>query len=458
MIIKAGKVSKVWYERAIKLIFMTKYKRILISGQYFHRRSGGGITLSNLFAGWDKNKIAVVAPNIQAPSFDICDNYYQLGQCEFKSRFPFNLMPARNQNYSGLLSHSKTTAITEHSISKRKSFLRGIYEFLMYSTGLILYRKKFVLSTSLLNWLHSFKPEIIYSQLSSLEEIRIIEKLKHELKLPLVIHIMDDWPSTIRNSYFPKYIWGKIIEKKFINLITDAELLMGISEPMQDEYYIRYGLTFIPFHNPIDTKLWLTNCKKDYNIGHKNIVLLYSGRFGTGISNSLLEVANAIEELNSEGYSIVFQIQTPMLDHELLIKLRQYKCFKLNPVVNYEQIPRIFSNADILLLANDFDEKSITFLRYSMPTKAPEYMISGTPILVYASEETAIAKFFLQNKCGYCVTKENNREIKSAIRFLIGNTEYRKMIGHNAIKLALDKFDSIKVREGFLTAINDAAR
>jgi len=35
--------------------------------------------LSNLFEGWDKNKIAAAASFITSPSFEICDNYYQLG-------------------------------------------------------------------------------------------------------------------------------------------------------------------------------------------------------------------------------------------------------------------------------------------------------------------------------------------------------------------------------------------
>ena len=44
---------------------------------------------------------------------------------------------------------------------------------------------------------------------------------------------------------------------------------------------------------------------------------------------------------------------------------------------------------------NDFDKKSISFLKYSMPTKASEYMISGTPVLVYSHGETAVSKFFM---------------------------------------------------------------
>jgi hypothetical protein len=33
--------------------------KVLIIGQPFNNDTGGGITLSNLFSGWDKDKIAV---------------------------------------------------------------------------------------------------------------------------------------------------------------------------------------------------------------------------------------------------------------------------------------------------------------------------------------------------------------------------------------------------------------
>ena len=58
---------------------------------------------------------------------------------------------------------------------------------------------------------------------------------------------------------------------------------------------------------------------------------------------------------------------------------------KINKKVPYTQLPDVFAKVDLLLLSNDFDNNSITYLKYSMPTKASEYMISGTPTLVYSS-------------------------------------------------------------------------
>lgn len=68
--------------------------KVLIFGQPFNNTHGGGITLSNLFKGWEKDKIAVAATGhlMYNVTTDVCDIYYQLGNKEFKWRFPFNLI------------------------------------------------------------------------------------------------------------------------------------------------------------------------------------------------------------------------------------------------------------------------------------------------------------------------------------------------------------------------------
>lgn len=84
-----------------------------------------------------------------------------------------------------------------------------------------------------------------------------------------------------------------------------------------------------------------------------------------------------------------------------------------------------------------------------MPTKAPEYMISGTPVLVYASSETALYKLFNENVCGHCVTIQNSIELANAVKLLLEDLDYRKTLSRNAVAYAMKHFDSRKVREMF---------
>ena len=68
--------------------------KVLVIGQSFNKTSGGGITQSNLFAGWDKDKIAVacIAHLLRNSDNRVCENYYQLGKLEHRWTFPFSLI------------------------------------------------------------------------------------------------------------------------------------------------------------------------------------------------------------------------------------------------------------------------------------------------------------------------------------------------------------------------------
>jgi len=68
--------------------------KVLILCQPFNNNFGGGITLANLFSGWDKDKIAVVCTShiFNNLNTEICDTYYVLGSEEHKWSFPFNYM------------------------------------------------------------------------------------------------------------------------------------------------------------------------------------------------------------------------------------------------------------------------------------------------------------------------------------------------------------------------------
>lgn len=65
------------------------------------------------------------------------------------------------------------------------------------------------------------------------------------------------------------------------------------------------------------------------------------------------------------------------------------------------------TKADLLVIPLDFDEMSIRFARYSMPGKTSEYMASGTPILVYAPERTALSMYAKREKWGYSVNRRD---------------------------------------------------
>ena len=428
------------------------FPRVLIYGQPFNNRHGGGITLTNLFKGWPKNKIAVADTGhmMYDITTEVCDKYYQMGSDEYKWLFPFNLIQKKYP--SGLKSINSEKA---KSSKKAKSNLRYavvnnvFYPFLQWF-GVFHFIIRIKMSTQFRNWLSEFKPDLLYLQVTTRESVLFVSGLIDYLKVPAVIHFMDDWPSTIAGNGLFRHYWGRKIDKELKCLLNKVDLHLSISDAMSAEYKERYSKNFIAFHNPIDTGFWLPHTKEDFSVEKENVKILCSGRIGqNGVSESLIEVATAIDKMNEDGFRIKFHIQTSTKEKAILERLGKHGCVVFNKFADYSQLPVIFSNVDLLLIANDFNSMSQLYLKYSMPTKASEYMISGTPVMVYSSEVTAVSKFFREFECGYCVSIQGEEEIMKALQFFIDNKEYRERISKKAVQVALDKFDASRVREQF---------
>jgi len=407
--------------------------------------------LTNLFKGWPKNQIAVVffAHGLSNVTTDVCDIYYQLGRDEHKWIFPLNLIQRKFE--SGLKTFDKSKEPSNNHIQKGLRYQivnTFFYPFLRW-IGVLHFASKVSISDRFKNWLLEFNPEVLYLQVSTREEIRFANELIGFQNWPTIIHMMDDWPSIISNKGPFKKFWAKTIDKELKSLFDRIDLRLSISDAMSTEYLKRYGRTFLPFHNPIETDVWLLHSKRDYSLNKEYVKVLYSGRIGIGITESLVEVATVLESLNKEGYKAKLHIQTPTNEPNILSQLKKFNSVIINPFADLKDIPKIFSEADILVLANDFSKEGLDYLKLSMPTKASEYMISGTPILVYSPEETAVSKFFIQNECGLCVTKHDRQDLAIAFKFLFDNKDYREKISRNAVHYAMEKFDTQKVRNEF---------
>ena len=423
------------------------YPKILIVGHYFDLHSGGGITMTNLFKGWDRDKIAVIAENISHPDLTVCNKYYKLGSGETRHNFPFNLNPRKKPMHGGPVHTVAAPAVSAPGKVTKNSVLKDSYINLLHFAGLFHFKRRYTISNELLKWIYDFSPDIIYSQLSNIELISFVSDLQEKLKLPVAIHMMDDWPVTIsRPGPFQAY-WHKRIDKEFRKLLSKASVLMSISESMSVEYLNRYGYRFVPFHNPIDLKFWGGFSKKNYAI-NTPFVVLYAGRIGTGIQDCLVDIAEAIKGLVTDGAKIEFHIQTVSND-PVLQRLEAYDFTRLKAPVPYHELPGVFAKADLLVLPNDFDKKSISFLKYSIPTKASEYMASGTPILVYSSTETAVIEHALQNKWAYVVSQRSVEKLRIAIYEIYSDENLRHNLASVAQKFSAEHYDGDMVRTKF---------
>ena len=434
--------------------------KVLILGQPFNRVTGGGITLSNLFGNWDSNCLAVVCSPYLIDGntdFNATSNYYQLGDAEHKWRFPFNLL--KRKYVSGPVELPKDSGPPRIDSQKSKTLRGEIIEKYFYPSleylGIMPAVSCVKTSRGLEQWIDAFSPDVIYAQATSRNGVNLIRALQSRYThIPFIFHMMDDWPSTIRSQNRLGAYWHKVIDTEFKSMINAASVCLSISDFMSEDYLKRYGVRFRTFHNPIDFEFWNKSAKKDYEL-ESNCRILYAGRLGLGVDNTLIQVANAVELLNSKmDINITLNLQTPSVPDWA----ERYRCVVHNPFVAYKELPTVFGKADMLVLPYDFESKSSAFIKYSMPTKASEYFASGTPVLVIAPEETAIVKYVRLQRCAAVVNKNCVDSVANGIRQLIENKEERASLG-NVAKMVAKKFhDAVLVRKHFVETLQSSLK
>lgn len=431
------------------------YPRILIFGQTFNDFSGGGITLSSLFRDWPAENLAVMSYPymLHNCSTNICRNYYQIGVEELKWKFPLSVIKKKFPSGKLVLKNETRIPVLSQGNSIRHNFSSGLLNPFLKWSGLVHSVSTLNLSPRIRNWLTDFSPEILYMQISNRESILFAQDLIEYLKVPSVIHMMDDWPSTISSGGIFSTYWRRRIDHDFRALLGKTDLHLSISDAMTEEYSKRYGKLFTAFHNPIEPERFDVEIPAHGKM-EDDFRILYIGRIGIANKESLCQFGRFISTFTSGDKRFRLDIYTKDIDSPEAIKIKKMNRVKVKAAIDHKMIPALLKSYELLLLPLDFTSHGLRFSKYSMPTKASEYMISGTPILVFAPSDTAISQFCRRHNCGYCVTSDDFSELEKSISLLSQDHDLRELLANNARRLAYQVFDGESVRKKFRELIS----
>jgi hypothetical protein len=83
-------------------------------------------------------------------------------------------------------------------------------------------------------------------------------------------------------------------------------------------------------------------------------------------------------------------------------------------------------------------------------------MISGTPTLVFADIQTALAKHAIKYKWAYVVSENSTYQLETALNTLATDKDLRSELGCIAKDFAIEHYDSKIVREEFKNSLKKA--
>ena len=427
------------------------FPRVLfITSAAFNHVSGGGITFSNLFYGWPKDHIATVHNDITPVATDVCERYFRLGNREIATWPVLRWLRSRSSTTAAGLTDGGGT------IGPGQGAMRRI-KTTVFGDGL---PERGYLSPPLAVWIEEFRPEVIYTILGGTGMMALVEQIQRRFKLPLIVHFMDDWQSAIHRGGLLSAFQRRHMHALIGRLVAAATTRLGICDAMCAEYGGRFGQPFKSFQNTVDTVRWSQSAKRELAVGSP-IRLLYAGSvLGFAQADSLIDCCDAVATLRREGLSVDLDIHSPSYQTApIRDRLLRDSAIRLHePIADDDAYFRSLAAADILLLPVNFDEHSIRYIRLSMPTKVPSYLVSGTPILVYGPAGVAQVNYACTARWGHVVDRRDGGALVMAIKHLASDMALRQGLSATARRVAAERHDSATVRTGFQSTLAAAAR
>lgn len=258
-----------------------------------------------------------------------------------------------------------------------------------------------------------------------------------KLKVPHVVWLMDDWPERLLNEDAE---YGQKIEHDLTNLCTHAVKCFAISGAMAGAFGARYGAKFEVFHNGVQAKTWEA-IKPNRMRGTMRVC--YAGGLAPDMAlQNIRDITRAVAQLAESGVKIKMEILTqPHWIRESGRFFQSNRHVTLNPAnLTAAQYRQWLADAGLLVIANNFDEKSATYVRYSFANKMPECLASGTPVLAYGPNGLATMDILSGIKGVTRVDTPNYEKLLATLKALAANTSKRNAKGKAAKAYALTRF------------------
>lgn len=307
----------------------------------------------------------------------------------------------------------------------------------------------------------AFNPDVIYYRPTIDQHARLYEVAVNVMArqpVPLVSHLMDDWLSRLSASDPARW---EVADAELRRLLDRSQKVLSISEKMSRIYGERYGVTFEPIANGVDPATYRDASASAAPVKRerKEVVLRYTGALAKDMTfQTVLDVARAVDSLCAE-LPLRFEIYTmtawrPAFE-EAAAGLRGVS---VHDGVFGSGYPKLLTEADVLVLAYNFDEDSIRYVSLSVPNKLPEYLASGAAMLAVGPPEANGIEYVLSRQLGSCVTKRDPAELAAAIRRLADGDEYREELAARAQSYAFEHLDLGRISRRFQTILKEAAR
>jgi glycosyltransferase involved in cell wall biosynthesis len=413
---------------------------LVVAIEPINKKGPTGITLSNLFGGWSKDRLAQIYVQEIEPDTEICSQTFQLdprfAPCGYYVRRLLGEHPLRSApGTPGLTAIDPGTPIMARACLHMVA--RGIND-----------ASPLVLPKALRDWVRQFSPDVIYSPLGSIRVMKLLLAIAEISDRPIVPHFMDDWPLTMYSGSFLLGYPRRVLRRCLAHIFQRSPFGLCIGEEMAQEYQQRYGMTFGHVMNCVDEACFIEPKPRK----SKRPSVSYIGRLHLDRWQPLVTIGRAAIEL---GYEM--RIFAPAEDLQTCAghfrDIDDIKLGSLPPAEVFGELQR----ADVLVHVESFDPAIIAYTRFSVSTKIPQYMAAGKPILAYGPEQLASMGVIRRANAGVVIGRDELEPVRTALTALLDDQSYGLRLAKNGYSYARTYYAKDAVQERFRALLAQAA-
>ncbi len=251
-------------------------------------------------------------------------------------------------------------------------------------------------------------------------------------RIPLYIYALDLY--TAAQTYRIRKLMSVPIEKAVMKV---AKKVFVMSEALRDFYGNKYDFEPVLLPHPIELKSYNTQIVKNMKkarSGRK--VIAFTGMIYEAQLDALQNFAGAVNGMS--------EVEFHIYSHRVTSKLISLGLSGNNIIhhgyVEQSKIADIQRDADILFLPMAFNSPYPDIIKTASPAKLPEYLASGTPILVHAPEYAYISWYARKYGWGLVVDKPNLELLREAVEVLLRDDFLKEKLVQNA-------FNTVKMHD-----------
>lgn len=273
-----------------------------------------------------------------------------------------------------------------------------------------------------------YRPDVIFTLLSDTKYLnQLILHIKKISNAPLIVYAWDNNYSYRIGVWSPFRYIDRFINRIYMRkLVNEAECLYVISETQKEEY----EQIFTPPCKILTKSADFSKEAPQWPAPEETVRLLYAGNLGAGRWKSLALIAEAVERLNNEGYSVALDTYTATPQTAKMQKALNRPGCRLHGAVSYAQVLELQKTADVLIHAEGLSLKSRLAVHQSFSTKLVDYFAFGKCIFAVGTPDVASIRHLLDNDAA--IVASNHKDVYAHLKKILDEPEMIPYYGKQA--------------------------